>query len=313
MPADYEPLLVDFAEPCSPEGYDSMLLSLNGVHAIIAGGAMRYDGAFMDQIPTLRVIARTGIGVDNIVLEDATERGIAVCNTPDAPTTSTAELAITLMMATAKQLKKIEMTALQGKMGTPFINYGGIDMDKMRLGLVGMGRIAGRVARVALALGMSVSAFDPYVTPARAAELGIEAAPDLETLLRTSDIISLHVPATPDTRKLMNAERLALMKSGAILINTARGALVDEAALMAALDSGHLAGAGLDVFDPEPPDPNNPLLYRDNVICTPHIGGISVPGRDRLWRGALENAMQVLRGEYPASLVNPAVWDKRRV
>jgi D-3-phosphoglycerate dehydrogenase len=274
---------------------------------------MRYDAAFMDQCSALKVISRTGIGVDNVVLDAATERGIAICNTPDAPTTSTAELAITLMMAAAKQLKKIELTALQGKMGSPFTTYGGVDLDGLRLGLVGMGRIGGRVARVALALGMTVAAYDPYVSPSRAAELGIEAAPDLETLLRTSDVISLHVPSTPETRKLINAERLSWMKPGAILINTARGSLVDETALLDALNSGHLAGAGLDVFDPEPPDPNSPLLYREDVICTPHVGGITVPGRDRLWRGALENAFQVLRGERPISLVNPEVWERRRM
>lgn len=313
MPSDYVPMLADFAEPVSPEGHDSLVASLTGAHAIIAGGVMRYDAAFMDQCSTLRVISRTGIGVDNVVLADATERGIAICNTPDAPTISTAELALTLIMATAKQLKKIEMTALQGKMGSPFTAYGGVDLDGLRLGLVGMGRIGGRVARVALALGMIVAAYDPYVAPTRAAELGIKAAPDLETLLRTSDIISLHVPSTTETRKLINAERLALMKRGAILINTARGTLVDEAALLDALNSGHLAGAGLDVFDPEPPDPQNPLLYRDDVICTPHVGGITVPGRDRLWRGALDNALQVLRGERPASLVNPEVWERRRM
>jgi D-3-phosphoglycerate dehydrogenase len=313
MPSVYEPMLLDFAEHVSPEGHDSLVVSLDGVQAIIAGGIMRYDGAFMDQVPTLKVIARTGIGVDNVALADATERGIAVCNTPDAPTTSTAELAITLMMAAAKQLKKIEMTALKGAMGSPFTTYSGVDLAGLRLGLVGMGRIGGRVAKVALALGMSVAAYDPYVSSRRAAELGIEAAPDLETLLRTSDVISLHVPSTPETRKLINVERIALMKQGAILINTARGTLVDEAALLNALERGHLAGAGLDVFDPEPPDPNNPLLYRDDVICTPHVGGITVPGRDRLWRGALEQAIQVLRGERPSSLVNPEVWDKRRV
>ncbi len=313
MPSDYVPMLADFAEPVSPYGHDSLVASLTGAHAIIAGGVMRYDAAFMDQCSTLRVISRTGIGVDNVVLADATERGIAICNTPDAPTISTAELALTLIMATAKQLKKIEMTALQGKMGSPFTAYGGVDLDGLRLGLVGMGRIGGRVARVALALGMIVAAYDPYVAPTRAAELGIKAAPDLETLLRTSDIISLHVPSTTETRKLINAERLALMKRGAILINTARGTLVDEAALLDALNSGHLAGAGLDVFDPEPPDPQNPLLYRDDVICTPHVGGITVPGRDRLWRGALDNALQVLRGERPASLVNPEVWERRRM
>ena len=138
MPPVYQPMLDGFAETVSPASPDTLMNSLKGAQAIIAGAGIRYDGAFMDEIPTLRVISRTGIGVDNIVIPDATARGIAICNTPDAPTASTAELAITLMLATAKQLKKIEYRILRGQNQNFFANYGGIELAGMRLGLVGL-------------------------------------------------------------------------------------------------------------------------------------------------------------------------------
>jgi D-3-phosphoglycerate dehydrogenase len=306
MPPAYAPLLNGIAIAVGPEES-----ALSGAHAIIAGAHIRYDGAFMDRIPTLRVIARTGIGVDNISLPDATTRGIAICNTPDAPTTSTAEFTIALLLAATKHLKKIEYARLNGQTRNFFSEYEGVELFGLRLGLVGLGRIGARVAKVALALGMIVQGYDPYVPLGRAADLGVELLPDLDTLLRTSDVVSLHAPASPETHHLLDAERLAMMKPGAYLINTARGSLVDEAALLDALRRGHLAGAGLDVLDPEPPDPANPLLYRDDVFCTPHVGGITVASKDALWREALRQTMQVLRGERPTHLVNPEVWPLR--
>jgi D-3-phosphoglycerate dehydrogenase len=137
-------------------------------------------------------------------------------------------------------------------------------------------------------------------------------APTLDDLLRSSDVVSLHLPATPATWHLINAERLAIMKRGAYLINAARGALVDETALVQALDAGYLAGAGLDVFENEPPPPGHPLLGRDNVITTPHVAGTNVASRDRMWRAAIAQAILVLRDERPQHLVNPEVWEKRR-
>jgi D-3-phosphoglycerate dehydrogenase len=200
---------------------------------------------------------------------------------------------------------------VNGQTGNLFREYQGVELSGLRLGLVGLGRIGGRVAKIAQALGMIVQGYDPYVSPERVADLGIQIIPDLEALLRTSDVVSLHVPSTPETLHLLNAERLAMMKPGAYLVNTARGTLVDEAALLDALERGHLAGAGLDVLDPEPPDPANPLLYRDDVFCTPHVGGITVASKDALWREALRQVIQVLRGERPTSLVNPDVWPLR--
>jgi len=284
------------------------LVALSGAQAIIASARIRYDGAFMDQVPTLRVISRTGIGYDNIVLADATRRGVAVCNAPDAPTISTAEHAVTLMLTVAKQMRRIEAEVKRGEQQDFFTHYHGLELYQRTLGLVGLGRIGRRVAQIALGLEMRVMAYDLIITAEQAAALGVELAPTLETLLAGADIVSLHLPLTPETHRLMNAERLAQMKPGAILINAARGGLVDETALLQALDRGHLQGAGLDVFDREPPAPDHPLLQRLDVVATPHIAGATDAGKDRVWQAAIHQALQVLRGERPPHLLNPEVW-----
>jgi len=266
----------------------------------------------MDRAPRLRVIARTGVGYDNVTVADATSRGIAACYTPDAPTIATSEHAIALLLATVKQLKRSNQAMLRGEKSDYMNEFSGMELYQHRLGLVGLGRIGGRVAQMAKALGMAVAAYDPFVTPARAAELGVELVSSLEGLLGISDVVSLHVPMGPQTRHMMNAERFAQMKPGAYLVNAARGGLVDESALLAALESGRLAGAGLDVFDPEPPPPDHPLLARGDVIATPHVGGATAEGRRRVWEGAIAQVLQVLRGERPPHLLNPEVWDKRK-
>ncbi len=314
MPDVYAPMLEGFAIAIGPTSADSdqPLAGLADAQAIIAGSRVRYDGALMDQAPGLRVIARSGIGIDNLSLPDATARGVAVCNAPDGPTISTAEHAIALLMAATKFLKRNENSLRDGRKHDFFGENQGLELAGQQLGLVGMGRIGSRVARVARAMDMNVVVYDPYISAERAAELGVTLVPTLEALLSTSDVVSLHLPATPETRHLINARSLARMKPGAFLINTARGALIDESALIQALDSGRLAGVGLDVFDPEPPDFENPLLHRDNVIATPHVASATGAGKDRLWRTAIAQAIQVLRGERPPHLLNPEVWDKLR-
>ncbi len=153
---------------------------------------------------------------------------------------------------------------------------------------------------------MYVIACDPYVDPALAASMSVELVPDLEALLGRADVVSLHTPLTDLTTRMIDQRRLALMKPGAILVNTARGGLIDEEALLGALDSGQIRGAGLDVFEVEPARRDNPLLHRPDVVATPHIAGATVASKDRLWRIAITQALQVLRGETPPYLVNPA-------
>jgi len=312
LPAAYAYLLEGAAEVVG-SGQDNLedpLAALPQAQAIIAGARIRYDGALMDQAPDLKVISRTGIGFDNITVPDATQRGIAVCNAPDAPTLSTAEHTLTLLLSVAKEIKRNDRDLRRGEITDFFNANNGLEVAGLQLGLIGLGRIGSRVAQFARALDMNVVALDPYLADDKMAALGVERATDLEEILSTSDIISLHAPLTDETRHLINAERLAQMKPGAVLINAARGGLVDEKALLEALERGHLRGAGLDAFDPEPPHPDNPLLQRDDVIATPHIATATLAGKERLWSAAMAQSLQVLRGERPPHLVDPEVWEK---
>jgi D-3-phosphoglycerate dehydrogenase len=310
MPEKFAPLLKNTAIPLGPASATpaNPLSALPEADAIIASSIMIYDAAVLDQAPNLKIISRTGIGTDNIAIAAATERGIAVCNAPDGPTISAAEHAITLMMSVAKNIKKAERELRDGGKRDFFGNHVGLELYQTQLGLVGLGRIGGHVARIALALGMTVIAYDPFISQVKAASLGVTLTQSLPDLLVASDVVSLHLPLNDQTRHLINAERIAQMKEGAILINTSRGGLVDEIALLNALENGHLFGAGLDVTDPEPAPPDNPLLHRDDVIVTPHIASATQAGKDRLFEIAITQVLQVLRGERPANLVNPEVW-----
>ncbi len=310
LPPVYAPLLngVAVAVGAASETPDTPFAALAEAQAIIAGGRLTYDATLMDLAPQLRVISRTGIGLDNVSISEATTRGIAVCNAPDAPTISTAEHTIALMFAVARQLKWSDLALRRGGEVDFFNEYNGLELRGARLGLIGLGRIGRRVAKLATALKMTVIGFDPFISAEQACEDGIELVPSLKELLPTVDILSLHLPLTPNTRGAINSKRLAQMKPGAILINAARGGLVDEAALLDALQSGHLRGAGLDVFASEPPAPDNPLLNRDDVIVTPHVAAATGAGKDRLWHTSIIQALQVLQGERPAHLVNSEVW-----
>ena len=282
--------------------------------AIIVAGETFVTGEVMDRIgPHLRVIARTGIGIDRIDLDAATRRGIMVVNTPDGPTESTAEHTIALLLNLCKQVMTGDRIL---RTGHPFPTLAelapGLEVAGAMLGLVGLGRIGSRVADIARVLGMKVLAFDPFITPERASMLGVELVPSLAELLPRAQVVSLHCPSTPETRHIMNAGTLSLMPRGSYLINAARGALIDEAALLDALRSGHLAGAALDVYDPEPPVTNHPLFTHPNTICTPHIGSYTTASVVRMRVMVCEQIVSVLRGERPTNLVNTAIWGHRR-
>lgn len=264
-----------------------------------------YTGELMDLAPRLRVIARTGIGYEKVDVVAATARGIAVCNTPDAPTISTAEHAITLMLAVAKNVKRSE-AELRGGGSDFYARHVGIELEGLTLGLVGFGRIARRVAAIARGMGMETAAFDPYLDSGSFGNT--IPVTDLEHLAAMSDVLSLHIPLTEGNAGLVGPELLATMKPNAILINTARGGLVDLGALEDALDSGHLFGAGLDVTDPEPLPPEHPLLQRLDVVITPHVAAGTAGAKRRIFTTAFNQVMQVLNGTKPAHLVNPEVW-----
>lgn len=272
-------------------------------------GATPYGDAFLDRAPGLRVIARTGIGYDNVDIDAATRRGVAVCNAPDGPTVSTAEHAIALLLAVAKRLVPAEAALRSGTTSGYYAGHRGIELDGKVLGLVGFGRIARRVARIAEGLGMSIVVVDPHLDEA-AVPPTIRRVAGLDELLPIADIVSVHVPLSADSAGMFDAARFAAMKRGALFINTARGGLVDQDALLAALDAGELAGAGLDVTTPEPLPADHPLLARDDVVVTPHVASATAEGKARMLTIAFDQAMAVLDGRRPEHLVNPEVWER---
>ena len=312
LPADLHAAFDGLAEVVGPPPEDpaERYRDLPGSHAIIAAGGV-FGGDVMDHSSDLLVISRTGIGYDKVDVDAATERGVAVCNTPDGPTISTAEFALSLLLSVAKKLKLAEGQLSRHPEGRDFYNeHSAIELHGLTLGLVGFGRIGRHVAKVALALGMKVEAYDPYVTADAAAELGVKMIPSMDELLGRADVVSLHLPLMAGTKKIINAEKLALMKPGALFINASRGGLVDEPALIAALEAGKLGGVGLDVTDPEPPLPDNPMLKREDVVLTPHVGSATAAGKHRILKATVENVVSVLRGERPRDVVNPDAWPK---
>lgn len=274
----------------------------------IVASVHAYTGDLMDLAPRLRVIARTGIGYDKVDIAAATARGIAVCNAPDGPTVSTAEHAVTLMLMVAKNVKRSE-AELRGGGADFYARHVGVELDGRTLGLVGFGRIARRVAAVASGLNMSVAAYDPFLEP-QSFPANVTRSSTLEELTALSDVVSIHIPLTDDNAGLFGEELLRTMKPGAILINTARGGLVDLDALADALDRGHLFGAGLDVTSPEPLPPDHPLLARPDVVVTPHVAAGTAGAKRRIFESAFTQVLEVLNGQRPASLINTEVWDQ---
>ena len=254
------------------------------------------------------MVSNVAAGYDNIDVSAATARGIAVCNTPvPALHETTADIAFALLLATARRLGEAEryLRAGQWTFWSPQLLVGA-DVYGRTLGIVGLGRIGQAVARRARGFGMQILYAGRTRRHDAERELGARHV-SLEQLLRSSDFVSLHVPATDETRKMIGAQQLALMKPTAFLINAARGAIVDQAALYEALTKGTIAGAGLDVFDPEPVAMTEPLIGLENVVAIPHIGGASLPARQRMAEIAAQNALAVLRGVAPFSCVNPEV------
>ncbi len=294
------------------KGMQGVLRSMAGAQGVIASAYVRYDGELFDRMPELLVVSRTGIGVDGVAIDEATERGVVVCNTPDVPSIATAEFTIALLLYSVKRLGRCARQLQREERLDYFSMHDATELNGKQLGLVGLGRIGGRVARIALAFEMKVNVYDPFISQARADELGVQRVDSLEQLLGMSDIVSLHLPSTAETRELINAGALAQMKPGALLVNAARGTLVDEAALLAALNSGQLSGYASDVFAQEPPPHTHPLVQHPNVVCTPHVAGATVESKAQLWPLALQQALQVMKGERPPHVVNPDVWARRR-
>ena len=254
----------------------------------------------------LKVVARFGIGLDSVDVKAATELGIVVTNTPGANKVSVAELALGLMFCLARQLPQHDARTKAGK-GEGNV---GFELCGRTLGVIGMGHIGKEVARRAVCLGMQVVAHDPYWDEQHAQEHHIKRS-SKEQVLQLADMVTLHVPLTPETARFISQDELAMMKPGSFLINTARGGLVDDEALYAALTSGHLGGAALDVFTEETPT-GSLMLGLDNVVLSPHIGGETVESYENMSGMAAENVIAVLRGECPPNIVNPEVLSRLR-
>ena len=267
------------------------------------------DERLMDRAPELRVIANVAVGFDNIDVGAATERGIVVTNTPGVLTDTTADFAFALLMAAARRVTEAERYLRAGRWRQWEIDlFSGHDIHRRTLGLLGLGRIGRALARRARGFDMRLIYHDPL----RAAEaderaLGIEYV-DRETLFRQADFVSVHVPLNEDTHHCVGSEELDLMQPHAVIVNTSRGPVIDERALIEALAQQRIAAAGLDVFEREPEVPPE-LLALDNVVLVPHIASASVETRTRMCVMAAENAIAVLRGERPANPVNAEVLD----
>jgi glyoxylate reductase len=276
------------------------------VRAIVALITDRIDDGLLARTPNLAVVANVAVGIDNIDLAACATRSVIVTNTPDVLTEATADLAFGLLIDAARRISEGDRLVRAGRWQkwTPTFHLG-TRVHGMKLGIVGFGRIGKAVARRARGFGMHVG----YTARQREPEaleraLGATFVASLDELCATSDAISIHVPLTPDTRRLFTAERLARMRPGSILVNTARGPIIDEAALANALEHGPLAAAGLDVFEDEP-RVHPALLARENVVLAPHIGSADLQTREAMASTAAANVIRVLQGQPPLTPVTP--------
>jgi D-3-phosphoglycerate dehydrogenase len=279
---------------------DSSLEEIVGNYdALIVRSATKVTADLIGRATKLKVIGRAGVGVDNVDVDAATRRGIVVANAPESNVVSAAEHAIGLLLALARNIPQAHAALVEGRWERS--KWGGIELADKVLGVLGFGRIGRQVARRALGLQMKVVAYDPFVSGERFRELGVESA-SFDAVLERADFLTLHLPLTDDTRGSIDAAAIARMRDGARLINAARGELVDEAALVAALESGKLAGAAIDVFSQEPYD--GPLLQAPNVVVTPHLAASTEEAQDRAGVIVAEQVAAALDGGLVTNAVN---------
>src|SRR5207302_2201633 len=246
----------------------------------------------IERADRLKVIGRAGVGIDNVDVAAATRRGIVVANAPESTVIAAAEHAVGLLMAMTRNIPQAHAALKQGRWERK--TYGGIELADKTLGVLGFGRLGQQVARRAAGLGMHVVAYDPFVSPERFRELGVERVEDEDGVYEAADFITLHLPLTDETRASIDAKAFARMRDGVRIVNAARGELVDEAALLEALRSGKVAGAALDVFSEEPY--TGPLLELDNVVVTPHLAASTEEAQDRAGVIVAEQVAAALEG-----------------
>jgi D-3-phosphoglycerate dehydrogenase len=256
--------------------------------ALIVRSATKVTKDIIEEAEKLKIIGRAGIGVDNVDVAAATQKGIIVMNTPQGNALAAAEHTIGLIFAAARRIAEADRTMKQGKWEKKRLM--GVEVYGKTLGVIGIGNIGALVAEKALALGMKVIAYDPYVSKEYAERKKVELV-DFDTLLKESDIITIHVPLTKETRNMINKETFKRMKDGVILVNVARGSIVNENDLLNALNSGKVSYAALDVFESEPPPPDSPLILSDKTVCTPHLGASTLEAQDKV---AVDIANQIV-------------------
>lgn len=291
-------LEVDVKVGLKPDALEAIVGEYDG---LAVRSATKVTAKLLEKAARLKVIGRAGVGVDNVDLDAATRRGVVVMNTPGGSAVTVAELALAMIMSLYRHVPAATASVKVGKWEKK--RFQGRELAGKTLGVVGIGNIGSVLVERALAMKMRVIAYDPFITPEAAAKLGAELV-DLERLWREADVVSLHVPLTDQTRNLVDAATLAKMKKGAILVNCARGGVVDEKALAEALASGHLGGAALDVFEKEPPPPDHPLLRQDNFVCTPHIGASTEEAQSAVAIAIAEQLVAYLRDGVVKNAVN---------
>jgi D-3-phosphoglycerate dehydrogenase len=291
----------------SPE---KILELVKDVHAIAVRSETKITAAVFAAAPLLKVVGRAGVGVDNVDVDAATERGVVVMNTPAGNTISTAELTFTHILCGARPIAQAAASMKAGNWDRKTLS--GIELFKKTLGVVGLGRIGGEVAKRAQAFGMRVLAYDPYLSPSRAKAMQVEVA-TLDELLRQSDYITVHMPLTDDTLNMIDEAAIAKCKKGVRLFNCARGGIIKESALIAALKSGHVAAAGLDVFEAEPLPKDSELRSLPNVILTPHIAASTTEAQETVGIEVAEQIADVLNGGVIRNAVNMPTMDANAV
>ena len=294
----------DVIKGLSPE---QLAETIPGYHGLMVRSSAKATAEVIAAADELQVIGRAGVGVDNIDLKAASERGIIVMNTPGANTVATAEHTMALMLSMCRNVPQAVASLSSGKWERKL--FKGIELRGKTLGIIGLGRIGRRVARRSRAFGMEVICFDPYLSDDRAHEMHIERV-GYDELLERSDFITLHAALTPNTRGLIGKESLAKMKPGVRIVNAARGGLIDEDALIEALRSGHVAGAALDVLTKEPPDFDNPLLHMPNVVVTPHLAASTQEAQREVGIQIVNQVVDALHGVDFRNAVNMPVVDK---
>ena len=265
------------------------------------------DRALLAGAPRLRLVARHGVGYDSVDVDALSERGIPLALTGDVNSGAVAEHTLALMLALAKRIVQHDRAIREDRFAERD-HFSAVELDGRRILVIGFGRIGRRVAALCRAFGMAVRVFDPFLTAAAVEQAGYRHSTDLDAALADADWVSLHLPKTPQTRGLIGQERLARMRPGAFLVNVARGGLVDEAALVEALDTGRLAGAGLDVFETEPLAPDHPLAAREDVVLSPHAAALTSECAQRMALACADNVIAFFAGQPdPTRIVNREV------